>query len=137
MVDSLPSEVPDPEVPAKKKRRSFTVDYKLRMVAEYDAADAMGRGALLRREGLYTSNISTWRRERDRGAVQGMSRRRGPAPASPKDRRLAELEAANAQLVKDLDRARSVIKVQGELAALLEQLSTSSATNPSQSKDMK
>jgi transposase-like protein len=117
---------PEAEVVAKASRRTFPVAYKLGIVEEYDRADAMGRGALLRREGLYTSHISAWRRARDRGAAAAMSVPRGPRP-DPAGGRLAELEAANAKLAGELDTARSVIRIQGELAALLEQLSTGSA----------
>jgi transposase-like protein len=116
----------------KVSRRSFSVEYKLGVLAEYDAADALGRGALLRREGLYTSSISLWRRARDRGGAEALGGPRGPKP-DPGSRRVAELEAVNARLGRELATARSVIKVQGELAALLEQLSTSSATPRSQS----
>jgi transposase-like protein len=115
-------------LPARARRRTFTADYKLRVVDEYDSLDALGRGALLRREGLYTSHISEWRRARDRGAKAALDARRGPVPASREERRIAQLEARNAALEHELATARQVVKVQGELAALLKRLSSSSAT---------
>ena len=68
-------ERPDPEVPGKARRRTFTAQYKLDVVAEYDAAPAGGRGAVLRREGLYSSHVIEWRRARDAGTLAGRARR--------------------------------------------------------------
>ena len=70
-------ERPDPEVPEKARRRSFTAQYKLDVVAEYDAAAIGEKGAVLRREGLYSSHVIEWRRARDAGALAGPARRRG------------------------------------------------------------
>jgi transposase len=64
-------ERPDPEVPEKARRRTFTAQYKLAAVAEYDAAPAGEKGAVLRREGLYSSHVTEWRRARDAGALAG------------------------------------------------------------------
>src|SRR6202161_3911165 len=73
-------ERPDPEVPEKARRRSFTAQYKLDVVAEYDAAATGEKGAVLRREGLYSSHVIEWRRARDAGALPGPARaRRRPA----------------------------------------------------------
>jgi transposase-like protein len=116
------------ETPPKARRRTFTVAYKLDVVDEYDRSDALGRGALLRREGLYTSTISEWRRARDGGSLdRGDPPKRGPRPAVSA-RRLRTAEEENARLRAELDTARRVIKIQGELAALLERLSATSAT---------
>src|SRR3954452_4866486 len=68
---------PDPEVPARARRRTFTAQYKLEMLAAYDAAPEGEKGALLRREGLYSSHIVEWRRARDAGALAGLSAPRG------------------------------------------------------------
>lgn len=70
-------EVPDPQVPPKARRRRYSASYKAEILAEYEAADREGRGALLRREGLYTSLISAWRDQRDRGAKEALGRSGG------------------------------------------------------------
>jgi len=88
-----------------------------------------GKGALLRREGLYTSLVSEWRKQRDRGALAALSATRGPKPADPTARENTRLAAENARLQAELDTARKVARVQGELSAILEQLSQQSAGN--------
>ena len=72
-------ERPDPEVPEKARRRTFTAQYKLDVVAGYDAAPAGEKGAVLRREGLYSSHVIEWRRARDAGALAGAARPQGPS----------------------------------------------------------
>jgi transposase len=123
----VPSAAPEPEVPARAQRRVYSARYKARIVAEYDRLDPTGRGALLRREGLYTSSISKWRRQRDRGALQALAAAPGRPPADPREQELARLRRENARLQADLGKARRVIEVQGKLSALLEQLATASA----------
>ena len=76
-------DVPDPEVPERAKRRTYTAKYKRDVLVEYEAADRAGKGRLLRREGLYSSLISAWRDQRDTGALQGLGRPSGAAPADP------------------------------------------------------
>jgi transposase-like protein len=105
----------------------FTAQYKLRILAEYEPRDRDGRSALLRREGLYTSSISEWRRQREEGALQVLGRTRGRPRADQRERELARLRQQNARLQSDLARARCVIDVQRKLSALLEQLATGSA----------
>jgi len=122
-------EVPDPQVPERASRRTYTAKYKLKVLAEYEAADRAGKGALLRREGLYTSLVSEWRKQRDRGALAALSTPRGPKPAGPARGERERLAVKNARLQDELDTARKVIRVQGELSALLEQLSQQSAGN--------
>jgi hypothetical protein len=95
------------------------------------------RGALLRREGLYTSLISEWRKQLDRGALQALAKPAGrqPAgrqPADPRDREVARLRKENERLAAELGKARRVIEVQGKLSALLEQLATDSVTKSQQ-----
>ena len=68
---------PDPEVPERAKRRSYTAKYKLEILAEYEGLDRDGKGALLRREALYTSLISEWRKQRDRGALEALAAKAG------------------------------------------------------------
>ena len=120
----------DPEVPERPRPpRQYPAAYKLRILAEYEQLDKAGKGALLRREGLYTSLISEWRKQRDKGALAALQQRRGRPPADPRDQKLARLERDNARLRDQLERARKVIEVQGELSALLGELATGSATN--------
>ena len=83
-------ERPDPEVPEKARRRTFTAQYKLDVVAEYDAAPAGEKGAVLRREGLYSSHVIEWRRARDAGALPS-ARPRGRPAADPRDAQIARL----------------------------------------------
>ena len=117
------ADVPVPQVPERASRRTYTAQYKLDVLAEYDRLDKNGKGALMRREGLYSSLLTEWRRQRDRGALQALSASRGPKPADPASRRTAGLEA-------ELATARSVIRIQGELSALLAKLSPSSVVSP-------
>ncbi len=121
-------DVPDPEVGERATRRTYTARYKLQILAEYERLDKAGKGALLRREGLYTSLISAWREQRDKGALAAMeAASRGPKPADPAARENERLAAENARLAAELAKARQVIRVQGELSALLQQLSQESA----------
>ena len=117
----------DVEVPPRAKRRTYSASYKARVLAEYEQLDAAGRGALLRREGLYSSHISTWRALRDQGALAALAAAPGRPPADPLERENVRLQRENARLQKELATARHVIEVQGKLSALLEQLATGSA----------
>jgi|SRR5216683_7157109 len=86
-------ECPDPEVPERARRRSFTAEYKLEIVAAYDAAPDGEKGAILRREGLYSSHVSEWRRARDAGTLTGRPAvGGGRPPADPRDAQIARLE---------------------------------------------
>ena len=122
-------EVPDPQVPERARRRTYTAKYKAQILAEYDAADRDGRGALMRREGLYSSLLSEWRKQRDKGAMEALGKTRGRPPADPVERENARLKAQVARLQVELDTSRRVIEVQGKLSALLEQLATGGATD--------
>ena len=117
----------EPEVPERASRRVFSAQYKLRILAEYERRDRDGRSALLRREGLYTSSISEWRRQREEGALQALSGTRGRPVTDPREHELGRLRRENARLQADLAKARRVIEVQGKLSALLEQLATGNA----------
>jgi transposase len=118
---------PDPEVSAKAKTRTYSAAYKARVLAEYEGLDKVGKGALLRREGLYSSLISAWREQRDRGALAALAKPAGRPQADLRDRELARLRAEVDKLRADLDKSRRVIEVQGKLSALLGQLATDSA----------
>lgn len=122
-------EVPDPQVPERAKRRTYTAKYKAEILAEYDRLDRDGRGALLRREGLYSSLISEWRKQAAKGALEALGQTRGRPPADPVERENARLQAKVAKLEAELDTSRRVIEVQGKLSALLEQLATGGATD--------
>ena len=120
-------ERPDPEVPQKARRRTFTVQYKLDVVAEYDAAPAGEKGAVLRREGLYSSHVIEWRRARDAGMLAG-ARPRGRPAADPRDAQIARLTKEKAKLEQELAKARFVVEVQAKLQALLETISEGADT---------
>ena len=123
-------DVPDPQVPERARRRTYTAKYKRDILTEYDSLDRQGRGALLRREKLYTSLVSSWRDQRDKGVLVALARPAGAPPASIADKDAARLLKENLRLSRELDTARQVIAIQGKLSALLDQLSTnSSATN--------
>ena len=104
--------VPDPEVVEKPKRRRFSAEYRLRIVREADVCKAPGEvGALLRREGLYSSLLSAWRRQRDAGALASLrSRKRGPKP-KPVDPRVKRLEREVMQLRRQLEQAETIIEI--------------------------
>jgi transposase len=121
---------PDPEVPARARRRTFTAQYKLEMLAAYDAAPEGEKGALLRREGLYSSHIVEWRRARDAGALAGLSAPRGRPRRDARDERIARLEREKRELEQELAKARFVVEVQAKLHALLETISESEAPEP-------
>jgi transposase len=124
---------PDPEVPERARGpRRYSAAYKARILAEYERLDKAAKGALLRREGLYTSLISEWRRQRDRGALQELAKPAGRQPADPRDQQVARLRKENQRLQAELAKARKVIEVQGKLSALLEQLATDSVTQAQQ-----
>lgn len=118
---AAPDGGPDPEVVARPRRRSFTADYKQRILREADAAKARGElGALLRREGLYSSALTAWRRERETAAQGAFSRPRGPKPKhSPESAELEKLRRRNQHLEEELRKAQIVIEVQKKVARLL------------------
>jgi transposase-like protein len=96
-------------------------------LAEYDTLGKAEKGALLRREGLYSSLLTEWRRQRDRGAEEALARPAGRQAADPRDKEIARLKKDKERLTGDLEKARKVIEVQGKLSALLEELATDSA----------
>src|SRR5512144_2015940 len=108
-----PAGVPDPELVERPKRRRFSAEYKLRVLREADACARPGEvGALLRREGLYTSHLTAWRKQRDAGALEALGRPRGRAPADPRAARIAALERRAERAEAELEKARRVIEVQ-------------------------
>lgn len=115
--------VPDPEVSEKARRRRFSAAYKLEILQEADACSEAGEiGALLRREGLYSSHLSKWRQQREEGALEGLQpkkRGRKAQPRNPLARRVAELERDNERLRKKLEQAETIIEVQKKLSRIL------------------
>ena len=110
------------EVVAKAMRRRFTVEYKRAIVREADACKTPGAiGALLRREGLYSSHLTTWRGARERGELTGAPKKRGPARriADPRDERIIELEREGTLWRKRAERAEALVELQKQVAALL------------------
>src|SRR5205823_12821202 len=122
----------DPEVPEKARSRRYSASYKARILAEYEELDKAGKGALLRREGVYSSLISAWRDQRDNGAVAALAKPAGRPAADPRERDNAKLRQENERLQAELDKARKVIEVQGKLSALLGQLATDSPASGSE-----
>lgn len=114
---------PDPEVVATAKRRRFSAGEKRRLLAEADRCKKPGElGAFMRRERLYSSMLSSWRKQRDQaaeGALAPQRRGRKPDPARPERERIAQLEREKARLERELARARLIIDVQKKVAALL------------------
>ncbi len=119
---------PDPQVePRSSGPRRYSAEYKARILAEYETLDKQGRGALLRREGLYSSLLHVWRQQRNKGAEQALAASAGRPKADPRDKEIARLERENVKLRRDLGKAQSVIEVQSKLSALLDQFATDSA----------
>ena len=120
---AAPAGVPDPELVEQAKRRSFTAKYKREVLARADACSAPGEvGELLRREGLYTSHLTYWRKQRKDGALKELGRPRGRKPTDRRDAQIAELTRRTERLEGELGKARRVIEIQGNVSALLEQM---------------
>lgn len=109
---------PDPEVPEKARRRRYSTAYKLQILEQADRATEPGEiGALLRREGLYSSLLASWRQQRRDGTLAGQPR--GRKAKDLRDKKIQELENENARLTKKLDQAKIIIAVQKKLSRLL------------------
>jgi transposase-like protein len=108
-------------------RRRYGAAYKLGILAEYETLDRDGKGDLLRREVLYTSLLSEWRKQRDKGAIEALAGKPGRPPLDPVERENTRLRHQVERLEGDLSRARTVIEAQGKCSALLEELATDSA----------
>ncbi len=112
---------PDPEVVDKPSRRRFSPTYKLRIVEEADrCTEPGGVGRLLRREGLYSSHLTTWRKAARDGSLSALSKKRGRKPErNPLDEKVGKLERQNTRLENELRKAHLIIDVQGKVAGLL------------------
>ncbi len=112
------SEAPDPEMVPRAKRRRFSAGYKLRIVQEADECKEWGEiGALLRREGLYSSHLSKWRQQRDAGRLADKQRGRKADPLAVEN---AKLQRENERLRRELEKAELIIDVQKKLSQVLE-----------------
>lgn len=116
-------EKPSQEVAEKAVRRRFTAEYKLDILRRADACEEVGQlGALLREEGLYSSHLGTWRRQREAGELAGLTpkkRGRKPAPPDPRDRRIAELEKETRRLRVRAERAEAIVDLQKKVSEIL------------------
>jgi transposase len=124
--------VPDPEVPVKARTRRWSAAEKARILAEYETLGKADKGALLRREGIYSSLIAAWRQQRDQGARVALARPAGRPPADVRDKELVRLRARVDHLEGELGRARKVIDIQGKLSSLLGELATDSQPSGSE-----
>jgi transposase len=117
------SDRPDPEVPEKTPRRRFTAKYKLDVLKKADSCTQPGElGALLRREGLYSSNLTTWRRQRDQGVLDAMTpkkRGRKKIEKNPLAKEVAALQGENERLRRKLKKAEIIIEVQKKISEIL------------------
>ena len=122
--------VPDPELVEQAKRRAFTAEYKARILAEADACKRPGEvGELLRREGLYTSHLTYWRKQRREGAMKELGQPRGRKPVDRRDHEIAALTRKLERSEAELAKMKRVVEIQGNLSALLdEMLGTDSAS---------
>ena len=115
--------LPETEVAAKGKRRQYSAEEKRRILAEADACTKLGElGALLRREGLYSSHLVTWRRQRENGEIAGLTpkkRGRKATAVDPRDREIADLKREKARLEARLEKAEAIIDVQKKVSLLL------------------
>ena len=115
--------VPDPELVEQAKRRSFTAKYKAEILAKADACTAPGEvGELLRAEGLYTSHLTYWRKQRKDGALRELGRPRGRKPVDKRDRQIAVLTRRAERAESELVKMKRVVEIQGNVSALLEEM---------------
>ena len=120
---AAPAGVPDPELVEQAKRRTFTAKYKLEILEKADACMAPGEiGELLRREGLYTSHLTYWRKQRKEGALKELGKPRGRKPVDRRDQEIAQLKRKLERSEAELAKARRVIEIQGNVSALLEEM---------------
>ena len=119
-VGKKPAAVPDPEVPERPRRRKYSAEYKLRILKQTDELKELGEiGALLRREGLYSSHLTVWRRQRDQGALVSLSKKRGrKAKRSPAEIELDRLRRENERLRERLRQVELIVATQKKVAAL-------------------
>lgn len=128
--DAVAQTVPDPEVEMRAKRRQFSAQDKLRILNEADSCRESGQvGALLRREGIYWSYLTDWRRELENGQLQGLQARKRGRPRDEQSREVRELRSENEQLKAQLAQAELIISAQKKLAQALEQTLSRNKSN--------
>ena len=115
------NDIPDPEVVPTAKRRKFTAEYKLRILDEADSSTEPGQiGAILRREGLYSSHLTTWRRQRERGIFEGLApKKRGRKNKDELEKELNNLRRENEDLQERLEQAEAIIEIQKRASEIL------------------
>ena len=115
--------VPDPELVEQAKRRKFTASYKLGILTKADACTAPGEiGELLRRDALYTSHLTYWRKQRKDGALRELGQSRGRKPAEDRDAQIASLTRRAERAEAELAKMKRVVEIQGNVSALLEEM---------------
>lgn len=129
---SSTNQVPDPEVPAKARTRQYSAAYKAKILDEYESLGKAGKGSLLRREGLYTSLLAAWKKQRDQAVKTALARPAGRPPADTRDKEIARLRQRVDHLEGELGKARKVIDIQEKLSSLLGELATDSQNNGSE-----
>jgi len=117
-VRDLRREVADPQVVEKAKRRRFSASYKLKILEEVDRHPERS-GAILRREGLYSSHLSAWRKQREEGALKALDKKRGPKGKSAEQVQIEKLAREKARLERELFKANAIIDAQKKLAEIL------------------
>ena len=118
-----PERVPDPELVEQAKRRSFTAEYKAKILAKADACTRPGEvGELLRAEGLYTSHLTYWRKQRKDGALKELGKPRGRKPADTRDAQIVALTRRAERAETELMKMKRVVEIQGNVSALLEEM---------------
>jgi transposase len=115
--------VPDPELVEQAKRRTFTAKYKAEILAKADACTKPGEvGELLRREGLYTSHLTYWRKQRQDGALKELGKPRGRKPVDRRDQEIVRLQRKLERSEAELAKMKRVVEIQGNVSALLEEM---------------
>jgi len=117
-VRDLRGEVADPQVVEKAKRRRFSASYKLKILEEVDR-NPHRSGAILRREGLYSSHLSAWRKQREEGALKALDKKRGPKGKSAEQVQIEKLARDKTRLERELFKANAIIDAQKKLAEIL------------------
>lgn len=136
-MDTPTNGTPNPEVPEKAARRRFTAEYKQRILGQYEGLPNGERGALLRREGLYSSHIDAWRKHRDAGvlgALTAKKRGRPPKERNPLAQEVLRLQREKARLERKLQRAEAIIEIQKKVASALKELEAEETSDESESK---
>ena len=120
---AAPEGVPDPELVEQAKRRTFTAEYKARVLAETDACTRPGEvGEVLRREGLYSWHLTKWRKQRKDGALKELGRPRGRKPVDRREQEIAALKRRAERAEAELAKMKRVVEIQGNVSALLEEM---------------